>query len=145
MRNLKKSKKHTEVILYASTFSIIIFLVFGIITSLIPTNFFARMTPPTSLDYTFLILTSILLGTYISLYKYQKKYSTKTCTVAAYSGGASGFLGFGCAVCNKILILLLGVTGVLAYVEPYKPIFGLVGVTLLSYAVYIKSKNILRD
>ena len=74
---------------------------------------------------------------YVSLYLHQKK-ENKKCNVSAASGGIFGFLGFGCSICNKILILFLGVAGVLTYVEPYRPFIGFVGVGLMSYAVYTK-------
>lgn len=127
---------------YASLYSLIFFVVFGVITALIPNRFFARMASATVLDHIFLVVTSLLLGIYSSLYQYQKKHGSKKCGVAAASGGVFGFLGFGCSVCNKLLILLLGVAGVLAYVEPYRPLIGSAGVALLGYAVYSKGKSI---
>jgi cytochrome c biogenesis protein CcdA len=141
--NKEKKNKYWTIISYAIIFSIGFFIVFGIVTVLIPNKFFARMTPIYYLDYIFLVLTSILLGTYVSFYRYQKKHSNKTCTAAAYGGGIFGFLGFGCSICNKILILLLGVAGVLTYIEPYRPFIGFAGIGLMSYAVYNKGKNIM--
>lgn len=127
-----------KIIFNAVIFSFLFFIVFGIVTVLIPNKFFARMTPINSLDYIFLSITSILLGLYMSLHIYQKKHRNKKCTASAYSGGVFGFLGFGCSVCNKILILLLGVAGVMTYVEPYRPFIGSIGVILMGYAVYAK-------
>lgn len=135
-------RKYWKIIGYASVYSIIFFVVFGVVTFLIPNKFFARMTQVTALDYIFLIFTSLLLGTYVSFHQYQKKYGSKKCSVAATSGGVFGFLGFGCSVCNKLLILLLGVAGVLTYVEPYRPLIGSTGVVLLGYAVYSKGKGV---
>lgn len=135
-------KKYWKIVGYASLYSTLFFVIFGVITVLIPNRFFARMTPVNTLDYLFLVFTSLLLGTYISLHQYQKKHGSKKCGVAATSGGVFGFLGFGCSVCNKLLILLLGVAGVLTYVEPYQPLIGSIGVSLLGYAVYSKGKSI---
>jgi len=135
-------RKYWKIVGFASLYSILFFVLFGTVTILIPNKFFARMTPVTALDYVFLIFTSLLLGTYVSFHQYQKKYGSKKCGIAATSGGVFGFLGFGCAVCNKILVLLLGFAGVLMYIEPYRPQIGLVGVGLLGYAVYSKGKSI---
>jgi hypothetical protein len=135
-------KEYSLIIAYAALFSLVFFVLFGTITVLIPNNFFLRMTPITYLDYVFLTLTSILLGIYVSLLVYQKKHMSKACDVTAVGGWFSGFIGFGCPICNKILILLFGVAGVLNYIEPYKPLFGSVGVALMGYAVYMKGKNI---
>ncbi len=135
-------KKYWKIVVYASLYSVIFFVIFGVLTVLIPNKFFARMTSVTMLDYIFLIFTSLLLGMFVSFYQYQKKHGSKKCGVAATSGGVFGFLGFGCSVCNKLLILLLGVAGVLAYVEPYRPLIGSTGIALLGYAVYSKGKSI---
>lgn len=122
--------------LYGSLFLIL----FGIVTVLIPNDFYVRMTPITFLDYVLFILTSFLLGTYTSLSLHKSVSTNLACDSGAFGGGVGGFVGFGCAICNKILVLLLGITGVLTYVEPYRPIIGFVGVGLLSYAVYAKFK-----
>lgn len=135
-------KKHLSIWLSAFIYSIGFFILFGIVTELIQNKFFIRMISATALDYIFLTLTSILLGTYVSFYRYGKKHLDKACTASAYSGGFFGFLGFGCSVCNKILVLLLGVTGVLTYIEPYRPFIGSAGVGLMGYAVYSKGKDL---
>ncbi|RMF90462.1 MAG: hypothetical protein D6736_06700 [Nitrospinota bacterium] len=127
---------------YALLFGTGFFLLFGVVTVLIPNRFFLRMTTTTPLDYLFLTLTSGLLGTYLSLHLFQRRQGRGACTVAAYGGGVGGFLGFGCALCNKPLLLLLGVSGVLTYIEPYRPLIGSLGIGLMGYAVYRKGKGI---
>jgi hypothetical protein len=135
-------RKYWKIGGFASLYSTIFFVVFGVLTVLIPNKFFARMTPVTAPDYIFLIFTSLLLGTYLSFHQYQKKHGSKKGCVAATSGGVFGFLGFGCSICNKLLILLLGVAGVLAYVEPYRPLIGSFGIGLMVYAIYIKGQQL---
>ncbi|MEE8483097.1 MAG: hypothetical protein V3S46_00740 [Nitrospinota bacterium] len=130
-----------NIALFAALFSIFFFAVFGTVTVLIPNTFFVRMTPTSTIDYVFLALTSVFLGTYLSFHTYQKKASAGKCTAAAYGGGVFGFLSFGCSVCNKILVLALGMTGVLVYIEPYRPYLGTAGIALMAYAVYAKGKE----
>src|SRR3989338_3315261 len=130
MKNLKK-------IIYTVIAGGIFLVIFSLITALFPNNWFIRMTPANSLDYVFLVLTSLLLGAYVSLSLTEKK-RTKQSNASAYGGGVSGFLGFGCALCNKLLLLIFGAVGVLIYIEPYRPLIGAMGVGLMSYAVYIK-------
>lgn len=133
-----------SICLPAFVYSIGFFILFGIVTNLIQNKFFIRMTNATIWDYIFLILTSVLLGAYTSLGLYQRKHKSKICNTTAYSGGVAGFLGFSCPVCNKILVLLLGVTGVLTYIEPYRPLIGSIGIGLMGYAVYTKGKYVLK-
>src|SRR3989344_2355764 len=132
MKNLKR-------IIYAVIASSIFLVSFSLITALFPNNWFIRMTPANILDYIFLALTSLLLGTYVSLSLTEKKRA-KQSNMAAYGGGICGFLGFGCALCNNLLLLIFGAVGVLTYVEPYRPLLGTIGVGLMGYAVYTKNK-----
>ena len=123
--------------------TVIVYLVFGIVTSTIPNPFFTRMTPVGLLEQAYLLVTSIILGSYIGLLYYGKNYDkSKKCNVAATSGGIFGFLTFGCSVCNKILVFFLGVAGVLTYFEPIRPILGILSTGLLSFAIFTKAKNL---
>lgn len=139
--NQEQKSKYWKIGSCAFLFSLLSFFILGVISLLIPNRFFARMTPVAWWDYTFLILTSLLLGTYLSLWWYQKKQVNekqvnKTCNLSATGGGVGGFLGFSCSLCNKLLILVLGAAGVMAYVEPIRPYVGLTGIGLLGFAVY---------
>ncbi|MFA4820019.1 MAG: hypothetical protein WC613_03630 [Candidatus Aenigmatarchaeota archaeon] len=142
---LKKQKAKKELKLRSavvgSLAALSIFAAFGIITVLLPNDIFIRMTPVYFYDYIFLVLTSVLSGTYIGLWYYMKKTQTK-CNYAATGGAVGGFLSFGCAICNKLLILFLGLSGVAAYFMPIQPILGVISLILLSYAVYTQSKFI---
>jgi uncharacterized membrane protein len=120
--------------------SIVLFLLFGIPTNLIPNPWFNRMVEKTTLDYFFLVAASALLGSYIGVHFYKKNVS-KTCDVATYSGGIGSFLAFSCPICNKILILLFGATALLTYFEPYRPYLGAISISLLNAALYSKLKK----
>ncbi len=135
----QKLKRHSIII--GSLATLAIFAAFGIVTVLLPNELFIRMTPVYVYDYIFLVITSILSGAYIGLWYYTKKTQTK-CNYAAAGGAVGGLFSFGCAICNKLLILLLGVTGVVAYFMPIQPILGVVSVALLAYAVYMQSKTL---
>ncbi len=135
----QKHKLKTLSIILGSVSALVIFAAFGIITVLLPNGIFIRMSPVYFYDYIFLVLTALLSGAYIGLWYYTKKTQTK-CNYAATGGAVGGFLSFGCAICNKILILLLGVTGVVTYFMPLQPVLGIISLILLSYAVYMQSK-----
>lgn len=126
----------------AALFSAPILLAFGLVTAVIPNPYFTRMTPVNGLDYIFLMLTSVLLGTYLSFHRYQLNRRSMGCDMRAYTGGLAGFLGFGCVACNKLLVLLLGLTAVWTYVEPYRPFIGTAGILLAGHAVHRKGKEL---
>ncbi len=128
-----------RIVILALVIGAIFFSVFGIITALIPTEWYRRMAPANALDYAFLIVTSALIGAYISISIVRKTRVAASCTASAYGGGAGGFLGFGCTLCNKLLLLLLGAAGAMAYIEPYRPFIGSAGVAMMGYAVYKKA------
>jgi hypothetical protein len=123
----------------AIVYSILLFLLFGIPTALIPTPWFSRMVGKTFLDYLFLIFSSILLGAYIGVH-YYKKNTMKKCNVVTTSGGVAGFLSFSCPVCNKILIILFGTTALMTYLEPYRPAIGFSSISILGLALYWRLK-----
>ena len=137
-----KSKKLIAV-LTGALVSVIFYLVFGMVTAIIPNRFFTRMTPVGWLEYASLALTSTLLGLYLGLSYYAKAAKRdKVCNASAASGGIFGFLTFGCSICNKILVFFLGVAGVLAYFEPIRPYLGIVSIGLLGTAIFYKAKSI---
>lgn len=140
---MKKTQKtkwgKVKSILVGIAVAIFIFLLFGALTVLVPNNFFKRMTPIYWYDYIFLILTSILIGIYAGLWHYTRKTSSK-CSYGATGGAIGSVFSFGCPICNKLLVLLLGVTGVMTYFAPIQPILGTASIAILSYVVYKQYK-----
>ena len=53
-------------------------------------------------------------------------------------GGVLGFLGFGCSICNKLLLLTLGSSFMLTYFEPIRYYVGATGILIFSFALYQK-------
>lgn len=49
----------------------------------------------------------------------------------AFSGGLLSFLAVGCPVCNKLVVLLLGLGGALQYFRPIQPVLAAAGLGLL--------------
>ncbi len=135
-------KKNTaKAIFYGSLSGTAFLIVMGVISAIFSTPFFKRMDPPMFLDYFFLIATSLLLGIFVALH-FVPKNKREKCLAPAAGGVAGGFLGFSCALCNKLLIFLLGVSGVMIFIRPYQPLLGFIGVGLLLLAVVRKVKMI---
>lgn len=118
------------------------FLLFGAITVLIPNRLFIRMTPVYLYDYAFLILTSMLIGAYVGVWHYYRRTTLK-CAYSAAGGTVGGLFSFGCALCNKLLIAILGLSGVVSYFLPLQPLLGLLSIALLSFALYMQIKTVL--
>ena len=110
----------------------VIFGGFGTITALWHNPLFMRMTPVYIWDYLILALEALLLGFYLGL-------ESGSCAVKPASiGGVLAFLGFGCSVCNKILLLIFGSGFLLAYFEPIKHPLGALGLGVLGWALHKK-------
>lgn len=139
MKKISKNKTAIYAIVIGSAAALLIFIVFGIVTVLIKNPFFTRMTPIHWYDYVFLVLTSLLSGAYIGLWYYNKNNAKKInskCDYTAAGWTFGGFFSFSCAICNKLLIWLLGLSWVVAYFMPFQPILGVISIGLLGYAVF---------
>lgn len=117
--------------------SVVVFLIFGGVTAVIKNPFFIRMTPITFLDYFFLISVSVLMGIYVGLYFHNRNKKGGVC---AYSGGFFGFFAVSCPLCSTLLIALFGVSAVMIYFEPIRPVLGFISIILLMIGIYLQIK-----
>ena len=90
------------------------FLLFDTVTALWSNPFFIRMTEVSDLDYVILGFETILIGLFFGI------RAPKCAVKKAGFGGIFGFLGFGCSLCNKLLLLLFGSSFLLTYFEPIR-------------------------
>ena len=122
-------KIRTKAFLYAAS----LFLVLGIPTALLsnPIIPYVRMIPATAFDYAFLFTTAFLGGVYFAL------PANKVCkpNKSALAGGFFGFLAFGCPICNKLFVLLLGFDFLFNIVNPIRPFLGIISIIVLAYAI----------
>ena len=125
-------------VLYGVVSGIVVFLVFGIPTALIPTGLFKRMTQVTFFDYLFLILIPILFGIFIFLHLNRNRTNKKTC--AATGGFVSGWLAVICPICTSFLVYIFGASTLLTYFDPVRPVFGALSVAILSILIYFEKK-----
>ncbi|MEU0171427.1 hypothetical protein ABZ214_39275 [Streptomyces iakyrus] len=56
-------------------------------------------------------------------------------TARALIGGVLSAFAVGCPICNKLVVLALGVSGALSYWAPAQPVLGVASVALLTYAL----------
>ena len=87
------------------------------------------MTEVNGWDYIILSFESLLIGLFFGI------RAPHCATKKAAIGGVLGFVGFGCPVCNKILLLLFGSSFLLSYFEPVRLYAGASGLLLFSYAL----------
>ena len=103
----------------------------GIVTGLIPNPIYIRMVPITFLDYFFLLTTSLLAGLYFG----KKECQVLDSRISAV-GGLTGFLAFGCPVCNAVFLAFLSSSAILTYIDPLRPFLGVISTAALGYLLY---------
>jgi hypothetical protein len=112
-------------------------IVLGVPSAVIPNPLFIRMTPTEPFNVAVWLasapLAGLLLATYLS------KGGAAAADVHADAGagratlgGVAAYLAIGCPVCNKIVVLALGVSGALNVFAPLQPLIGASSVALLA-------------
>ena len=115
------------------------FLAMGVPSAMIDNPFFIRMIPVRVEDYVISIVTSILLGLVLGTFAIS---SVKGDGGKALGSGILTYLAVGCPVCNKLVILFLGISGALAYFEPVQIYLGIGSVMLLGWTLLLRARSV---
>jgi hypothetical protein len=121
-------------------------LLLGIPTKLIPTPLFSRVVPTSPQDYAIWIASALLLGPLLSLMTLYPMPSPKAApgkgslagTGRAFGGALLSFFSVGCPVCNKVVVLLLGLGGAMTIFNPLRPYLGLASIVLLGVTLFLR-------
>ncbi|MFD1562357.1 hypothetical protein ACFR99_02065 [Haloarchaeobius amylolyticus] len=127
-----------------------VFVLFGLVTGLVPNPLYVRMVPRTPVDYLFLTLTALLAGVYTA-----QRVATDVPQAGlegedgdtssedrwAIGGLVGGFLAVGCPICNVFLLALFSSSALMTYFDPLRPLLGVVSVALLAGLIYTRHKR----
>src|SRR6266702_4601491 len=121
-------------------------LLLGIPTRLIPTPLFSRMVPTSPQDYVIWIVSALLLGPLVALMTLYPVASQKAAqgkhsplgSGRAVGGASLSFFSIGCPVCNKVVVLLLGLGGAMTMFNPLRPFLGLASIVLLGVTLFLR-------
>jgi hypothetical protein len=120
-------------------------LAVGVPTRLVPNPVFARMTPVTWWAWPVWVATAVLggllLATYVRRPVDETGAATNSATRAAGVGGLLSVFAVGCPVCNKLVVLALGMTGALKIFAPVQPVLGLASLALLAWSLRIRIRG----
>lgn len=132
----------------AAAASLVVGLMIGMGTVLIPNSIFGREIPPTAWNYPVWIATSILSGILVATYVRPRGDSSNegaTSVLAdggkrraagiGWVGGMLSWFAVGCPVCNKIALVVLGYTGALTWFAPVQPLLAALALVLSVVAV----------
>jgi hypothetical protein len=128
---------------------VVVALLVGLPTDVIPNPVFGRPVPVTWWSYPVLVVTALLGGLLAATYVREPGTVTTTTTTTATGstadderparrGGVAGLLSFfavGCPVCNKLVVIALGTVGARQWFEPIQPLLALVSIVLMAIAL----------
>ncbi|MGA8116460.1 MAG: hypothetical protein WCA46_22625 [Actinocatenispora sp.] len=120
--------------LFAAGSAVAVVVVIGIPTAVVPNPLFARMTPTTWWNWPVLAVTAILGGLVAATYVRAPGADTRGSRTGTI-GGVLSWLAVGCPVCNKLVVLAVGMSGALRWFAPIQPLLAVASVVLLGYAL----------
>lgn len=122
--------------------AIIVALVLGIATVLIPNDLFTREIAPVWWNYPVWLLTAAMTGILIGTYVRPRRAIDATPQADdsrtgrfAIAGGMLAWFAVGCPVCNKIALIALGYTGALTWFAPFQPVLAVAALIFSTVAV----------
>ncbi|WP_262706052.1 MULTISPECIES: hypothetical protein [Streptomyces] len=109
----------------------------GVPTGVVPTPFYTRMTPVLWWNYPVWVASSLLMGLLVATYvggPPAPRTDGPRGRRALLAGVLSAF-AVGCPICNKLVVLALGVSGALSYWAPAQPVLAVASLALLVHAL----------
>jgi hypothetical protein len=111
-------------------------VVVAVPTDLIDTPVFGREVPPTWWAWPSLLTSSLLGGLLVATYvRAPSQPDRASSRRGGWAGGLLTYFAVGCPVCNKLVILALGVNGALTWFAPAQPILAVASIALLAHAL----------
>jgi len=116
-------------------------LVVGVVTAIVDNPLFVRMTPVRAQDYAIWLAGGLLMGLIAGTFvgPAPARHEGK-----ALSGGVLSLLAVGCPICNKLVVLLLGVSGALTVFGPAQLYLGALSVALLAWTFRLRVRTVVR-
>ncbi len=127
--------------------AVLVAVLIGIPTDVIPNPVFGRPVPVTWWSYPTLGITAILGGLLAATYVRDTSAPaapTDDIDAPTRNGGIAGLLSFfavGCPVCNKLVIVALGATGARQWFEPIQPLLAVGSIALLVWALRARLRS----
>lgn len=116
-------------------------LVVGIVTAIIDNPLFVRMTPVRAQDWAIWLASGVLVGLITGTFIGPASAGHEGKVI---SGGLLSVLAVGCPICNKLVVLLLGMSGALTVFGPAQLYLGALSVALLAWTFRLRVRAVVR-
>ena len=120
----------------AAVATVVIAILMGVATVLIPNSLFTRDIPPVWWNYPVWLITSLLAGLLLATYVRTEERTEQRSGRFGVAGAMLGWFAVGCPVCNKIALIALGYTGALTWFAPLQPVLALGALVLTGLGLY---------
>lgn len=109
--------------------------------AIVDNRFFVRMTPVRPQDHAIWLASGLLVGLITGTFVGPAPAGDGRKTV---SGGVLSVLAVGCPICNKLVVLLLGVSGALTVFGPAQLYLGALSVALLAWTFRLRARAVVQ-
>lgn len=114
----------------------------GIPTGIIETSWYTRMTPVLWWNYPVWALSSILTGALVATYVRDPSIQVPaTQGGKTFAGSMLSLFAVGCPICNKLVVMAIGVSGALNLFAPIQPVLAVGSLGLLAYALWARRRT----
>jgi hypothetical protein len=125
----------------AAVAGVVVALLVGLPTDVIPNPVFGRPVPVTWWSYPVLAVTAVLGGLLAATYVRVPDEEFDTPARAGGIGGLLSFFAVGCPVCNKLVVIALGTVGARRWFEPIQPYLAVASIVLLVIALRARLRS----
>ena len=117
-------------------------LAIGIPTGIVETSWYHRMTPVLWWNYPVWALSAIMTGMLVSTYVRDPALTVPvTQEGKTVLGSLLSAFAVGCPICNKLVVMAVGVTGALNWFAPLQPLLAVGSLGLLGYALRARRRT----
>lgn len=121
---------------------LVVALMIGVPTGIIETSWYTRMTPVLWWNYPVWVLSSVLSGALAATYVRDPSVPVPPTEGAkTFTGTMLSLFAVGCPICNKLVVLALGVSGALSWFAPIQPFLAVASLGLLAYALWARRRT----
>lgn len=115
----------------------------GVPTAIVHTPLFMRMLPTTWWDYPVWVVAAVLVGLTAATYVRSTNPAPETQESVRRTLAATVLSGLavGCPICNKLVVMLLGVSGALNVWAPMQPLLGVISLALLLLGLLVRLRG----